>query len=277
MKKYLPVTVTSFLLFFTLVLSGAVISHSLKFSIAIVLYTVVTYYWLSAAGPDSFMTIGILSLPVLIFYLPLHVRDFGETAVSLPSSLAHVIGICIGYLLFQIEHYVKIAIIAFVIMGSIWTSVSGYDLWINKINFGTYTGRVNEAPPEFLFRTATGNVITRDDLRGKIVVLDFWNTGCKYCFQKFPQLEQYYKRHRNNSAIQFFAVNVPLRHGSPEQAEAIIRKHGYTFPVLNAGPRSTASLFKIKSFPTVVVLDGNQRIVYRGTLDEVETLLRTLR
>ena len=110
-------------------------------------------------------------------------------------------------------------------------------------------------------------------MAGKFIVLDFWNTGCGVCFKKFPKLEHYYARYKYNPNVKFFAVNSPLRRDTVGQAAATIQKYGYTFPVLYAENAVVNSAFNVHSFPTVIIIDSAQRIVYRGNLDGIDAVL----
>jgi thiol-disulfide isomerase/thioredoxin len=161
-------------------------------------------------------------------------------------------------------------------MGSLWVTGSGYDSWANKAYYGSYSGVVNEEIAPFTLVTADGQTVSSTSMKGKYVVFDFWNTGCGVCFRKFPQLQQYHTQYQQNPKVKFFAVNIPLSRDTPGDATDIIASKGYTFPTLFAEDQSLASLFKVSSYPTVVIMDPSQHVIYRGMLDGIDPSLRQL-
>jgi len=52
--------------------------------------------------------------------------------------------------------------------------------------------------PAFSLPTLTGQKVTRADLVGKAVIVNFWNTWCIPCQQELPQLKQFYSQHAND-------------------------------------------------------------------------------
>ncbi|MBO0949872.1 TlpA family protein disulfide reductase [Fibrella forsythiae] len=280
MKKYLLIATSSLLLTICLVPLGMdeLGGHPIKFSIVNLVYCCFTFYLLRSA-PDAasrLKAIGAITLPVLLLFVPLHSLHFLETLYALPSSAAHLTGICAGIFLTYASTARKAAFISFFAIASLWITTSGYSFWANKAFYGTFTGAVDEPIPPFSLVTANGQTISSSSMKGHYVVLDFWNTSCTVCFKKFPQLEQYHTRYKNNSKVKFFAVNVPLSRDAPGQAARVIKDDGYTFPVLLAANKSLTSLFKVDSYPTVIILDPSQRIIYRGLIDNIETPLREL-
>lgn len=55
-----------------------------------------------------------------------------------------------------------------------------------------------------------GNDIDMKLLRGKILLLDIWNTGCGICIKKFPQLDKLNKKFASDSSINIISLNMPI-------------------------------------------------------------------
>ncbi|ARK10533.1 TlpA family protein disulfide reductase [Fibrivirga algicola] len=272
MKKYLLISTSSLVLLLLLIPLGGFGGHHIKFSIASFAYCFLTYYLLRNTDTtrSKLNVTSLLLLPLLLIYVPLHILDFTNTMYALPSSVAHFIGIFAGLLLNGINRQWKVVFLPLFSLLVMWGSLSGYDWWANKVYYGSYSGLVNEEVAPFTLIGADGQSISSTSLKGQFVVLDFWNTSCVTCFKKFPKLQRFHTQYEHNSKVKFFAVNIPLSRDLPGQAVRAIRKDGYTFPVLLAESKSLIDLFKVNSFPTVIILDPSQRIIYRGMIDNID-------
>jgi peroxiredoxin len=65
--------------------------------------------------------------------------------------------------------------------------------------------KIGEQAPDFTLTLIDGTKITRADLRGKVVVLNFWATWCVPCRTELPTLDTYYAM-RKDAGLRVFAV-----------------------------------------------------------------------
>jgi cytochrome c biogenesis protein CcmG/thiol:disulfide interchange protein DsbE len=65
--------------------------------------------------------------------------------------------------------------------------------------------QVDMPAPDFQLTTFDGRKISLSDLKGQVVVLNFWATWCGPCKQEMPLLDAYYRKF-NSKGIQIFAV-----------------------------------------------------------------------
>ena len=82
--------------------------------------------------------------------------------------------------------------------------------------------KVGDVAPDFTFTLMDGSKVSRDDLKGQVVLLNFWATWCPPCVEELPMLNGFYRDHRARgwqvvglaidqpSAVRKFLERVPL-------------------------------------------------------------------
>jgi thiol-disulfide isomerase/thioredoxin len=105
------------------------------------------------------------------------------------------------------------------------------------------------------------------DLRGRVVVLDFWATWCPPCRASIPTLA------RVAAALEprgVTVLGVDVERLPPSAAGAAHRRLGGTFPSVQDAGRQVAAAYHVDALPTLVVVDraGVVRAVLVGDADE---------
>lgn len=128
------------------------------------------------------------------------------------------------------------------------------------------TRQMSTAAPLFSIRKLDGTVVNSAELRGRVVVLDYWATWCPACRREMPELEKLYRRYQGNSRVSFWAVDVQDGGETPEKAQAYMQKAGYTLPIALGGKMSREGLLKLERFPSLVIIDtvGRVRLIHTG-------------
>lgn len=122
--------------------------------------------------------------------------------------------------------------------------------------------RLGEELAEISFETLDGQPVTRDDLKGKTVLLDFWQVDCAPCKAHTPELEKVYQQLKDNKDFAFYAVSLDDVNRVPNNvAERTLQNWGGTFPVLR-DPKFTAEKLKVTGTPTLMLLDRDGRLQY---------------
>ncbi len=104
------------------------------------------------------------------------------------------------------------------------------------------------------------------ELRGRVVVIDFWASWCQPCLASMPALESLHRQY-SRRGLTLISVNLD----SAENAQRIFAEAGYTMPLV-ADDGTTSNAYKVSTIPHVVVVDGHGRIrhVHRGAISHDE-------
>jgi thiol-disulfide isomerase/thioredoxin len=157
--------------------------------------------------------------------------------------------------------------------------LQGWDCWVHKMNYGTLTGRVQafSLPAKFEASDEQQNIVADENFRNKIVLLDFWYTGCGVCFEKFPQVQTAYDKYKDDASVAIFAVDKPIEEDTPGQAFQVIKDEGYSFPVVIAKDEDLPKKFGVKFYPTTFVIDRAGQIVFKGDIAGAVKMVEELR
>ena len=116
---------------------------------------------------------------------------------------------------------------------------------------------MNVAAPNFeSYVYNTGEVVSRDTLLGKVVLIDFWKSTCNPCMSELPKITDLYDRYKSDG-FEVLAVNMDNNINSMEQALEII---GSDWPVHHDGlgyDGEVAQLFGVTRSPHTVLIDRN--------------------
>lgn len=121
--------------------------------------------------------------------------------------------------------------------------------------------------PDVKFTTLTGQEITLQELRGKIVLVNFWATTCSGCIAEMPHLIETYNRYHKAG---FELVAVAMEYDPPNHVANYAEKNKLPFPVaLDLQGEAAAAFNDVKLTPTAFVIDQNGRIV-RNVVGELD-------
>ncbi len=128
---------------------------------------------------------------------------------------------------------------------------------------------VNKPAPVFSLKSLDGNTVNLADLKGKVVVVDFWATWCGPCKASFPALQKVYEKYKSNPDIVILAVNTWESETGKEREKIVgqfIKENKYTFKViydLEDRAKNFASQFGVEGIPTKFILDKEGKIQFK--------------
>lgn len=115
--------------------------------------------------------------------------------------------------------------------------------------------------PDFSFTTLQGEYIHSDDLRGKVVLLDFWGTWCPPCVASVPDLIDTQRRFSKDP---FVLISVSSDSDRARWRD-FVETHKMTWPQVLDERSLIIGAFQVRSYPTYVVMDHEGIIRYRSS------------
>ena len=122
-----------------------------------------------------------------------------------------------------------------------------------------------------------GTAYRTDDLKGKVVVINFWFVGCGPCEVEMPELNDLFRKYRDQEDVVFISL-AKSREG---KVRKFLERNEFNYPVIIMNDE-LASEFKISAYPTNYVIDKDghfffaSRGIGAGAVQILENKIETL-
>lgn len=150
-----------------------------------------------------------------------------------------------------IEAFFWLALVAFI----------GYRIW-PQVAAAFGVASANVAAPDFQLTTLDGAEVSRDALRGKVVLVNFWATWCPPCRVEMPGFQDVYDR---KNAEGFTILGVSTDAAGREHVARYLREHDITYPVAMATGGVVKAFGGSRALPTSFLLDRQGRVRHTVT------------
>ncbi|WP_420643047.1 redoxin domain-containing protein [Candidatus Leptofilum sp.] len=148
---------------------------------------------------------------------------------------------------------------------------------------GLLEPRIVRMPPLAVGEWLNGRPLTNSQLRGQVVLVDFWDYTCINCLRTLPYLKQWYQRYAKHGLV-IIGIHTPefrfaqFRH----HLEAAVAEYEIPYPILLDNQQKNWSQFAARAWPTKFLVDADGYLrfqrqgegYYQQTEQAIQTLLR---
>lgn len=134
----------------------------------------------------------------------------------------------------------------------------------------------NKTPPALAvtnWQNTDGKELTLDELKGKVIVLDFWGVWCGPCRAAMPHLKELYEKHKDQGLV---VIGVHTKSQGEKMAD-YIQEADLPWPIALDADGETVKAFAVDSYPDYYLIDrkGDLRVadLANGDLDRVVQIL----
>ncbi len=114
--------------------------------------------------------------------------------------------------------------------------------------------------PYFAAVTPEGKKVSLDDLKGKLVILNFWATWCPPCRLEMPSMEKIYKEYKGEG-LEVVAMNFME---GPEPINVFVKENDFTFTILLDRPGKIAESYGVHALPITFLIGRSGNILARS-------------
>jgi peroxiredoxin len=119
----------------------------------------------------------------------------------------------------------------------------------------------------FSFRDTENVKFKAEELKGKVIVLNFWFINCPPCRQEIPDLNDLVAAYKDRNDVVFIAIGLDPW----ADVNEFIKKTPFNYHLVTDG-RYYSDKYKVKSYPTHVVVDKTGKVIFNSTGLAVNTI-----
>lgn len=136
--------------------------------------------------------------------------------------------------------------------------------------------KINAHAPDFTLTSIEGKKVSLKELKGKVVLVNFWGSWCDPCKREMPLIQSAYEKYKKQG-FEVLAINVKE---SKFAVTSFLKQNQLNIPVLLNNDLKISKDYGVNKFPTNFMIDrdGKVKQIYEGevTKDQLEGWINEL-
>ncbi len=138
----------------------------------------------------------------------------------------------------------------------------GFRVWPQAAAALGVGGTDGEKAPEVQVTTLSGRDVALSDLRGQVVLVNFWATWCPPCRLEMPGFQSVYEKYGDRG---FTILGLSQDQGATGTVQSFLSERGITYPVAMGTAAAERAFGGVSALPTSILIDRRGRVRYRVT------------
>jgi peroxiredoxin len=118
--------------------------------------------------------------------------------------------------------------------------------------------------PDFNLTATDGEALSLKKYRGRVVVINFWETWCPPCIDEIPHLKALQKKYESQGLV-VLGITSNKDQAGLKHLRAFLQKHDLNYPTLLDKKGATAASYAVASYPHMFVVNRNGQLAYDKT------------
>lgn len=110
-----------------------------------------------------------------------------------------------------------------------------------------------------------GKKVSLDDLKGKVVILDFWFPNCGPCMQSMPYLQALWTKYKDSGLV-FLGVNAV--EGQADFVMPVVKSNKWGMIPLRGTTEWCSNVYKVRAYPSTFLIGADGRLYFRPHVDD---------